>query len=787
TANWHPPIATANWHPPIATANWHPPIATANWHPPIATANWHPPIATVNWHPPIATANWHPPIATVNWHPPIATANWHPPIATANWHPPIATANWHPPIATANWHPPIATANWHPPIATANWHPPIATANWHPPIATANWSHLDLFQTPPSSPSDSDLAPAVSQLLQQGTLSSGATRGIVCQGGASPISNWSHTLSVPPEWAVISVESSASPPGTGIEMEGSRRTVQRSSSHKSHNSSPVSPGQGPQFEGSSLEHSWQERDSGMEPHAAPERAGEEMALALFSLLEHHRSAVGLSPGLNAPAGAAVSVADRLRVEAEETMGMLRESHGNVEGQLDQVQCRQQDTDREMESLRTEHREACHRLSALTLEHQQTRAELDTLRLLSALTLEHQQTRAELDTLRLSALTLEHQQTRAELDTLRLSALTLEHQQTRAELDTLRHTLGERERDSLREREKDSHREMEGRDTEERTFGEDTSEDISTMEALDGKKIKDSEREVEGEKMVKSEGEDVNMGGQSPEELVRGGENLLKVKGVAEAYLRNLAAGEMGCNLRDPQRIVMMSERSRSLSRLPLPTDTLPAQNGSSQTTTSTTLPLCKKEEPAKGRRMDRILQRQDSWSSFYTSKNRRRTRTQTHCPHSGEWTGTLEMLEKYAQIKPSIYVAITLVCYPPSRPQDGFSMLLRSHGGSRRNSLLRWCQSRTQGYKNIEITNFSSSWEDGLAFCAVYHTYLPTHIPYSSLSTGDKSENLDLAFQTGESVGITATLTVEEMLRSGGPDWQRVLGYVESMFRHFEM
>ncbi|CDQ88991.1 unnamed protein product [Oncorhynchus mykiss] len=160
-------------------------------------------------------------------------------------------------------------------------------------------------------------------------------------------------------------------------------------------------------------------------------------------------------------------------------------------------------------------------------------------------------------------------------------------------------------------------------------------------------------------------------------------------------------------------------------------------------------------------------------------KNRRRTRTQTHC------SGPLEIPKKYAQIKPSIY--ITFVCYPPSRPQDGFSMLLRCHGGSRRNSLLRWCQSRTQGYKNIEITNFSSSWEDGLSFCAVYHTYLPTHIPYSSLSTGDKSENLDLAFQTGESVGIPATLTVEEMLRPGGPDWQRVLGYVESMFRHFEM
>ncbi|XP_021456629.2 cytospin-A isoform X1 [Oncorhynchus mykiss] len=589
-------------------------------------------------------------------------------------------------------------------------------------------SHLDLFQTPPSSLSDSDLAPAAAQLLQQGTPSSGTTRGIVCQGGASPISNCRHTLSVPPEWAVITVESRVSPQGTGIEMEGGRQTVRCSNSHTS---SPVSPGQQPQFEGSPLEPSWQERDSGMEPHARPERAGEEMALALFSLLEHHRSALGLSPGLDAPAGAAellrrllvereelveevrnlkdtlrteraewlqfqcdlqvaVSVADRLRVEAEETLGTLRESHGNVEGQLDQAQCRQQDTDRELEGLRAEHREACHRLSALTMEHQQTRAELDTRRL----------------------------------------------------------TLRESERDSLREREKDSHREIEGRDTE----GEDTSEDISTMEALDGRKREDSEREVEGEKRVKSEGEDVDMGGQFPKELVRGGENLLKVKGVAEAYLRNLAAGEKRCGLRDSPRIVVMSERSRSLSRLPLPTDSLPAQNGSSQNPTSTTLPLYKKEEPAKGKRMDRILQRQDSWSSFYTKKQEE---------------------DQNAD--------------PLFRPQDGFSMLLRCHGGSRRNSLLRWCQSRTQGYKNIEITNFSSSWEDGLAFCAVYHTYLPTHIPYSSLSTGDKSENLDLAFQTGESVGIPATLTVEEMLRPGGPDWQRVLGYVESMFRHFEM
>lgn len=40
--------------------------------------------------------------------------------------------------------------------------------------------------------------------------------------------------------------------------------------------------------------------------------------------------------------------------------------------------------------------------------------------------------------------------------------------------------------------------------------------------------------------------------------------------------------------------------------------------------------------------------------------------------------------------------------------------------------------------QNIDITNFSSSWADGLAFCAVYHTYLPSHIPYGTLSPENK-------------------------------------------------
>ncbi|MBN3318098.1 CYTSA protein, partial [Atractosteus spatula] len=132
-------------------------------------------------------------------------------------------------------------------------------------------------------------------------------------------------------------------------------------------------------------------------------------------------------------------------------------------------------------------------------------------------------------------------------------------------------------------------------------------------------------------------------------------------------------------------------------------------------------------------------------------------------------------------------LALPSRCPAPPRSGGGVNSLLRRHGGSKRNSLLHWCQSRTKGYENVDITNFSSSWADGLAFCALYHTYLPGHIAYSSLSPADPRENLKLAFRTGFSVGVPSSLTVEEMLSAGGPDWQRVLEYVESIYRHFEM
>lgn len=108
------------------------------------------------------------------------------------------------------------------------------------------------------------------------------------------------------------------------------------------------------------------------------------------------------------------------------------------------------------------------------------------------------------------------------------------------------------------------------------------------------------------------------------------------------------------------------------------------------------------------------------------------------------------------------------------------------NGGSKRNALLKWCQNKTVGYRNIDITNFSSSWNDGLALCAIMHSYLPDKVPYDTLGANDKRTNFSLAFAAAESVGIHTTLNINEMCQQERPDWQQVMAYVTSIYKHFE-
>ncbi|XP_066151811.1 serine/arginine repetitive matrix protein 2-like isoform X2 [Euwallacea fornicatus] len=101
--------------------------------------------------------------------------------------------------------------------------------------------------------------------------------------------------------------------------------------------------------------------------------------------------------------------------------------------------------------------------------------------------------------------------------------------------------------------------------------------------------------------------------------------------------------------------------------------------------------------------------------------------------------------------------------------------------------LLHWCRMKTKEYENIQLDNFSSSWADGLAFCALIHHFLPDAFDYSILTPKDRRYNFELAFRIAdEKADIFPLLDVEDMLETRRPDWKCVFTYVQSIYRRFK-
>ncbi|CAF1629503.1 unnamed protein product [Adineta ricciae] len=100
--------------------------------------------------------------------------------------------------------------------------------------------------------------------------------------------------------------------------------------------------------------------------------------------------------------------------------------------------------------------------------------------------------------------------------------------------------------------------------------------------------------------------------------------------------------------------------------------------------------------------------------------------------------------------------------------------------------ILHWCQDLTQFYKGVNIRNFSSSWSDGLAFCAIIHRYFPDEFNFEILNSDDRRQNFDLAFTVAlERAGIEPLIDTDDMIYMGDkPDWKVVFTYVQSLYRH---
>ncbi|XP_030101655.1 EH domain-binding protein 1 isoform X24 [Mus musculus] len=100
-------------------------------------------------------------------------------------------------------------------------------------------------------------------------------------------------------------------------------------------------------------------------------------------------------------------------------------------------------------------------------------------------------------------------------------------------------------------------------------------------------------------------------------------------------------------------------------------------------------------------------------------------------------------------------------------------------------SLLAWCREVTKNYRGVKITNFTTSWRNGLSFCAILHHFRPDLIDYKSLNPQDIKENNKKAYDGFASIGISRLLEPSDMVLLAIPDKLTVMTYLYQIRAHF--
>lgn len=111
---------------------------------------------------------------------------------------------------------------------------------------------------------------------------------------------------------------------------------------------------------------------------------------------------------------------------------------------------------------------------------------------------------------------------------------------------------------------------------------------------------------------------------------------------------------------------------------------------------------------------------------------------------------------------------------------------IHEEGMTAKEGLLLWCQRKTACYDEVDVRDFSASWNDGLAFCALLDIHRPDLIDYDALDKNDRRGNMQLAFDLAHrEIGIPKLLDVEDVCDVAKPDDRSLMTYIAYWFHAF--
>jgi len=101
-------------------------------------------------------------------------------------------------------------------------------------------------------------------------------------------------------------------------------------------------------------------------------------------------------------------------------------------------------------------------------------------------------------------------------------------------------------------------------------------------------------------------------------------------------------------------------------------------------------------------------------------------------------------------------------------------------------AIIYWAQQQTEGYSGVEVKDFTKSWKDGLAFCALVHSYFPKAINFEACKAKTPLERLALAFDVAGQQGVPPLLDAEDVWEPPTPDRRSMMTYLSCLYKGFK-